>query len=147
MSYNNYKGDKYNASLSTKDISKLIREYIKKECKGMKFSVTCDRNSITVALMAAPFEAFKSADTFTDDHKKTAEYWNAQQHAQINHYYLDSNEIITVEVKEVLKKVYAFMLDYNRDDSDIQTDYFNTNFYTNLHIGKWNKPFVNTSKN
>ena len=27
------------------------------------------------------------------------------------------------------------------DDSDIQTDYFNTAYYVDLNIGKWNKPY------
>lgn len=28
------------------------------------------------------------------------------------------------------------------DNSDIQSDYFNTAFYTHLSIGEWNKPYV-----
>ena len=31
---------------------------------------------------------------------------------------------------------------YNYDDSDSQTDYFDTNFYYSLAIGKWDKPFT-----
>jgi hypothetical protein len=27
------------------------------------------------------------------------------------------------------------------DDSDVQTDYFNTAYYVDLNIGKWNKPY------
>ena len=27
------------------------------------------------------------------------------------------------------------------DESDAQTDYFNTAYYVNLNIGKWNKPY------
>jgi hypothetical protein len=30
------------------------------------------------------------------------------------------------------------------DESDAQTDYFNTAYYVDLNIGKWNKPYVLT---
>ena len=39
------------------------------------------------------------------------------------------------------------MNSYNYDDSDGMVDYFNTNFYGYVHIGKWDKPYeVSESK-
>ena len=35
---------------------------------------------------------------------------------------------------------------YNYDNSDSQTDYFDVNFYTHLNLGKWNKPFIEVEK-
>jgi hypothetical protein len=28
------------------------------------------------------------------------------------------------------------------DESDIQTDYFNTAYYFRINVGKWNKPYI-----
>ena len=30
------------------------------------------------------------------------------------------------------------------DESDVQTDYFHCNFYLNMAIGKWDKPYKQT---
>ena len=38
--------------------------------------------------------------------------------------------------------ITKFMNGYNYDDSDAMIDYFDTNFYMNLAIGKWDKPFI-----
>lgn len=49
--------------------------------------------------------------------------------------------------KKVISGLNKEMNSYNYDDSDGMVDYFNTNFYGYVHIGKWDKPYqVNESK-
>lgn len=41
-----------------------------------------------------------------------------------------------------LTEVYNAMMVGNHDNSDIQTDYFDIGWYTEICIGKWNKPYI-----
>ena len=126
-------GDRYDTSLSMDAITKIIRAYCKGHYPDCKFSVTRkDYNSITVALMEAPFEAIpEDADDYTKRHSHT-------QHA---------TKCGTKEAREIMEDIELFANSYNYDHSDIYTDYFDRNFYLWLEIGKWDKPFiVNTSR-
>jgi len=45
--------------------------------------------------------------------------------------------------KEFLAKAFAALKSADwYDESDIQTDYFNTAYYFRINVGKWNKPYV-----
>lgn len=44
--------------------------------------------------------------------------------------------------KEVVGSLNKNLNSYNYDDSDGMVDYFDTNFYGGVQIGKWDKPFV-----
>lgn len=41
-----------------------------------------------------------------------------------------------------LKEVFSIIKEGWWDKSDVMTDYFNTAFYYHVHVGKWNKPYV-----
>ena len=125
-------GERYNRDLSMDAITKIIRAYCKSHFPDCKFSVTRkDYNSITVALMEAPFEAIRDD---VDDYCKKYRY---TQHISSG----------TEEAQEILKDIEVYGNSYNFDYSDIQTDYFHRNFYFWLQIGKWDKPFtVNTKR-
>jgi hypothetical protein len=132
---NGYQGSNYSHSLSTKEIAKIIRENLKKT--NCKFSVTFESfaggSSINVALMEAPFEAFvKDVET--------------KGYEQLNQYYLEKEKKLTPEAKEVMLKAYNISKSFNYDDSDSMIDYFDTNFYLHLEIGKWDKPFKKVVK-
>ena len=45
-------------------------------------------------------------------------------------------------LKEVLAAMYGS--DWY-DNSDVQTDYFDTAFYIDVNIGNWNKPYIFTA--
>ena len=38
-------------------------------------------------------------------------------------------------------EVHSLVNSYNYDDSDGMIDYFDTNFYMHLNVGKWDKPY------
>ncbi len=129
-----WEGKNYDNNLSTKEITKIVRQRLKKEFSECKFSVRyksfAGGSSISCALVSAPF------DVFTEDLK--------DGYIQVNHFYIEKENILTDKAKEVLKKVTNMFTSFSYDDSDAQIDYFSTNFYFHLEIGDWDKPFVKT---
>jgi hypothetical protein len=131
---NGWEGSRYNSNLSKKDIAKIMREYVKNVYPTWKFSIRMDGyNSIHISVMEAPI------DLFTSEGREGL--YNGKAHEQINHYYIDGDSRITDYCKMVLKDIYSMLSSYNFDDSDSSIDYFHTNFYITLQIGKWNRPF------
>jgi len=157
MSYttNAWKGANYNSSLSTKDITKIIRAYVKKTYPNCKFSVSKFHNSIKIALMSAPFDVFAKPDASVmraDDFRYGADdfmnNWNrviAKGYHGVNHYYIKDSRYLTDRAKDLFTNVVKFVNSYNYDDSDAMIDYFDTNFYLDVSIGKWDKPFIKTN--
>jgi hypothetical protein len=113
------------AYITTEEV-KEKRDLIKKAFpakEGWKFSVTREHHSsIVISLMQYPDS-----------------YNFGQSYQQINHYHLDNCGLGDDE-KEVLKKVNEIAHIGWWDKSDIMTDYFNTAFYVNLQIAKWDRP-------
>lgn len=136
---NGWEGSRYNSNLSTKDIAKLIREYIKETFPTWKFSVTSEYfsmgSSISVILMEAPYEIY-TKETLS---QITEEEYGRKQ--SFNYCISDRDNIFNQDTKDVLKNVVDFVNSYNYDDSDSMVDYFDTNFYTSFGVGKWDKPF------
>lgn len=136
----NYVGSKYNTSMSTKDIATSIRCELKAKFPGCKFSVTMKKfsmgSSIAVTLMSAPKQVFTQE---TIDYAKEN---NVSLYCNINHYGIQSIDYITAYAKEILEKTFDIVKSYNYDNSDIMSDYHETNFYIHIAIGKWDKPFI-----
>lgn len=110
--------------MTTKEIAKEIRNTIK-GLKGVKLSITTDINNISIALMEANFKA------------TTKE----KQYVQLNQWYMGFDENITKEVITLFSIIQEVIDKYHYDMSDYMTDYFNTNFYYNYSVGKWDKNF------
>ena len=120
-------GSRYDSELSMDAIVKIIRAYCKGHYPDCKFSITRkDYNSITVALMEAPFEAIPQGDSYA------ARYGHMQ----------NAEKFGTEEARQILSDIGRFGNSYNYDHSDAMTDYFDRGFYLWLQIGKWNKPFA-----
>jgi hypothetical protein len=119
---------------SLKEIANEIRKSLKAEFPQCKFSVKtayfAGGQSLTVALMAAPFQVFVEGAKL-----------HGNSYAQLNQYYLKDDSRLTEEAKEVLVRVLEISQKHNWDRSDTMTDYFDVNYYLNLHVGKWDKPF------
>lgn len=112
----------------TKEQVKTKREAIKKAFPskdGWKFSITSDFSSIYVAIMESPIR-------FGED----------GSYEQLNHFYLDNyTESMGEQAVTALKKINEILTSDNRIES-VDGDYGNIpNFYTNIHIAKWNKGF------
>jgi hypothetical protein len=148
-----------------KEIALKVRNQLKREFPKATFSVTIQRysmgQSLHVSLMKAPFDVFRydisRFNPTSEDHKKTIEYLQEKGYAQLNQYQLrdeyDEHDPfcngtpLTHKAWTAMRRTYAIIGQYHWDKSDIQTDYFNCNFYMHLNIGHWNKPFENTQKN
>lgn len=128
--YNEYRwtGSNYKGQRAS-EVVELVRQWLKKIYPRYKFSVRRpDYNSIHISLMQADFEAFTKESS-------------VKTYADINHYHIDSETDLTDRAREVMQNVCAFVQSYNFDDSDLMTDYFHTNFYLNLSVGTYKKPY------
>ena len=130
---NAWSGSKWNEYKGTKDLAQKLREFIKadKDLNACKWSIKTDRGgftqSITVALMAAPFQV-------------TAQEWG-ELHGFKYHQHANCKEAMTHEGFALVTKIRDFLTSYNYDDSDVMADYFDRGFYDWYHVGKWDKPF------
>lgn len=59
---------------------------------------------------------------------------------------MEKDEALTDYAKAVLSDVNDVIKSYRFDDSDGMIDYFDTNFYYSLEVGRWNKLFVVNNK-
>ena len=63
----------------------------------------------------------------------------------VNVYHIDAH--YTGVAKDFLNELLAAMKGPDWfDKSDSQSDYFHVSHYTDINVGKWNKPYVQTSK-
>ncbi len=118
--------------MSTKDITKLVREELKIRYPDWKFSVRSDHNSITVEIIDLPFDPYSeeySALLRTD----TENTWRPNQWDSM---YNDAFNKERKAIDDILNR-------YNMDDSDSMTDYHHVNYYASLRMddhafkGKW----------
>jgi len=147
-----WKGAKYNSSLSMTEICAIIRQAIKQQYPELKVSVTKRHyNAISISIMGSPYELFAkpsienlpNRNTFNQTNEARLAEWQARiakGNIGVNHYYIDEDYMINEKAKEIMKFINVMCVSYNRDDSDSQSDYFDTNFYYDLSIGKWDKP-------
>lgn len=146
-------GERYSNDLSMADLAVIFRAYVKKHWPQCRFSVTRKHyDSFYIALMQAPFSPWCDLEDpevkWEIERRKQENPYYAPEHPmktgnkQINHYHIESDLLLSPAAKTLFKDICAFVQSYNFDYSDSQTDYFHTNFYLNLEIGRWNKPFV-----
>lgn len=128
-----WQGVRYDRDLSTKEIAARVREYGKNQWPQYKFSIRTEYfaggSAIHLALVSGPEAAFLEG---TEENEKG--------YITI-HRNFDRIEGMTEIVKHVINDMNDFMDSYNYDDSDSMIDYFSTNFYTHVSVGKWDKPY------
>lgn len=120
-----------NTIYDLKIVNEKIRGDLKRELPNCLFSVKKDNRRIYIILLSGNFKAFKS---FTEAEEKG--YFG------VNQYFIDEDHALTDEAKEVMKKVKKITDNYNYDNSDIQSDYIDVNFYLSLKIGEYEKPYI-----
>ncbi len=102
---------------------------------GLKGSLSVHNHSSIVLTIKSG-----SVDFFTDSgNPEDARKFGIQ----VNHYWYKDH--FTGKAKEALSEIVPAMYsaDYY-DNSDAQTDYFDTAYYVHVNVGKWNKPYVFT---
>jgi len=157
--------------LSTTEISKRVKQHLKKEFPHCKFSVRSEYysmgSSLHVSLIESdrkiikPFNELSglAIHQYTYDGRYTRENLENLQstkYHQLNQYrFNDEYEpdnwnngvFLTQQGFNLLKRVSEIVQQYNYDDSDIQTDHFDVNFYFHLNLGTWDKPMVEVKQN
>lgn len=138
-----------------KDVAQLFRAYAKKTWPQCKFSVTSSHDEVHIYLMSAPFNAWADLDDpqiskMIEFEKERNPHFDpantiSKGEMQVNVYSIDSYLVLSDKAKEVLQGAKDFVNRYHWDESDAMQDYFNTNFYFYLYVGKWNKKFVQTA--
>jgi hypothetical protein len=147
-----------------KEIAEATRKELKDKYPAYKFSVTVEHysggRSMTIAMMSGPASPFACEYTCPSQ-VWPEDFYPQAKNAQLNDKYIEErtlwgspchpmNEqeiwvsngtILTQEAAQILKGVVEIANKENYDNSDIQTDYFDVNFYFHLNIGKWNKDF------
>ena len=61
-------------------------------------------------------------------------------YVQVNPYWYKDH--YDGKARAFLSEVIPAMNNGNWDESDAQVDYFNVGWYIDVHIGKWNKPYI-----
>lgn len=107
---------------------------------GLKYSLSVRNHmSIDLTIKSGPID-------FIGDYNETTRNMSGYRQItdpemSINQYWYQ--EHFSPKVKSIVEKIVNAMkaADYF-DDSDAQTDYFNTAYFMNINVGRWNKPYV-----
>ena len=154
-----WQGVNYSRDLTTKDIAKIIRQELKYLYPQNKYSIRTEYNHIYVSLMESnktPFENENNINWDIVSHRYRIDYgytieevkemyfqnYIDKGHMGVNNYYISDDWRMTPEGREMFQKVADLLTSFNFNDSDSMTDYFHSNFYVTLSIGKWDKPFI-----
>ncbi|MCZ2078405.1 MAG: hypothetical protein LC130_25820 [Bryobacterales bacterium] len=133
-------------------VAKMVREQLKKEFPSCKFSVTSryfsGGSELTISLMSAPFDAFADSlvhypdgRTFEDDKSYSQLNYRQLRNEYSNQNGLSNGRRLTEQAWSVLRRAVEIGQAQNWDNSDIQSDYFDVNYWFDIQIGKWNKGF------
>lgn len=149
---NGWAGDNYDSNLTLKEISNIVRAYVKTVYPAYKFSIITHYASmcqeLSVTLVQGPVKAYKTRAEWNEEERSEAQYTelrlaNLGNTPEEIEKHLEKC-FLTDEVKKVVDDVNAMVNSYRMDDSDSMIDYFNTNFYFTggVKIGSWEKPYT-----
>lgn len=124
---NGWEGSRYDNNLSTKDVAARVREYVKMQWPGWKFSVRCKYASmcseIMVSLKGGPVENPLSSEGIEKGYRNPQISYMTSEDSRLN-------ELVNV----VMLDVNAYIDSFRYDDSDGMIDYFDTNFYKFVEV-------------
>jgi hypothetical protein len=108
---------------------------------GWKWSLAVHNHStIILTIQSAPVDLIAEVNRVGSSGHRG---WQASGHCHINECALDA--YVDGELLETFKEISAALNDGNHDRSDIQTDYFDVGWYTEIQLGRWNRPFICTA--
>jgi hypothetical protein len=118
---------------------KEIRKELKKQFPKYKFSVRKEAYSVEVSILSSDLD-FQS------------NFPEGESYLQVNQYYI--NDMWPTRLANDLNKIYSIIKSAPSkavggeewyDNSDSMIDYFDTAFYINMSVGRWNKPYEQLS--
>jgi len=130
------------------DEVKEVRIALKERFKNkLKFSVRREHySSLNVSIISGEINFFDGSLDRKDPWNSDAPEHKFDGHEQINNYYPENygkHKALFEDIVHIMKTAPA-KAEKGRawyDKSDAMVDYFDTAFYINLSIGKWNKPY------
>lgn len=130
--YRDIKGKNYDASLSNKDIAKIVKKELKTRFKDCKISArsTYDGIWIKISLNMDKYKA-KTWSDLTDNYKKiiiNKLNLGCIDEEKVDRY-LENRQVPNLEAKSIEKEAKELLESYNYDRSDPYTDYFDVKFY------------------
>lgn len=133
------------AYITSKDV-KAVREALKAEFgKKFKFGVTKENHSsvnITVKSGPAPLDTYEMknqrGDTMASNGHFQVNHFHTHMYGEFQGFFDRLSEIAHTAPGLAGGRAY-----YN--NSDAMIDYFDTAYYVNISVGKWDKPYVQTS--
>lgn len=123
----------------TAEMTKAVRVALKEKMPGWKMRVAKNAHSsaIYITIDAAPNEIDLDL-MFQDDDRRDLGY------VEINHYFIEQYTFHEhfQKILDIMKEATASVGHPFYDESDIQSDYFNTAYYYHLQIGSYEKPYI-----
>lgn len=128
---NAFEGGKYKETqnLDITDIAKLLRTELKEKLPGFKFSLRCEKYaggcSLNVLITGIP----ESFDPFNP-------MWRiGNDRDEMNGLRREFYKELNADGEAIIKTVEDICNQYNYDDCDSMTDYFNVSFYLHVNMG------------
>lgn len=123
---------------------------VKVLCKkyGVKASLAVrNRSTVVLNIKSADIDFITNFnETVTNDFYLSSQmayggaFTPAKDNISVNPYHFEKH--FSGQALAFLTEMFDVLGDGNHDNSDIQTDYFDVGWYTDVNIGSWNKPFT-----
>lgn len=123
---------------------------VKALCKkyGVNASLAVRHHSVVVLNIKAATIDFigNFNETVSNDFYLTSamfygrEFTPAKDSLSVNPYHFKNH--FTGQALAFLTEMFDVLDEGNHDNSDVQTDYFDVGWYTDVNVGAWNKPFI-----
>ncbi len=160
-----WKGTKSGQNLTTTEIAKAVTDKMKEAYPGIKISRKTSYysggSSADFSITASDKPLIRDISDFSETelnrlynkgynsnyYKDVGEFKEALSkrlssgNIDVNKYNIDDDYELTPYGKQVIKDLNKVIDAYNFDESDSMTDYFHTGFYSDISIGKYNKPY------
>lgn len=115
---------------------------IKAICKkyGVKASLAVyNHSSLVLNIKSGPIDFIGNYNSTVGNRYQQCE----SKYMQVNPYWYHDH--FDGAALAFLKEVIPAMNVGNHDRSDIQSDYFDVGWYTDVNVGRWNKPYLLTT--
>lgn len=109
---------------------------------GWKYSLSVDNHcSIVLTIAAAPVDLLGMSLKLANENQ--TDLISPRDYFSVNPYYLDRQ--FSGKTLALFNRINAAMNEGNHDNPDIRTDYFDVGWYTDINVGRWDKPFICTA--
>ena len=127
----------YMSQEKKREIAKELKSALKGS--GLRYSLAVRHHStlvMTIRQGPVDFVGERELDRWWDGREPDRE---VPDHLDVNVYHFE--RAFTGEALRLLKIILPILNRGNFDNSDPMTDYFHVGWYTDINIGKWDKPY------